>query len=387
MSTKKEIKTGSNWKQNLLIISLIFNIIFVSGSVYIITQNNSLSLERLHFLQTKSEIENIIKRDSIISLPSQDKIDKGQFKGIVGSLEDPYSEYFDASEYDNFNDSLNQRYQGIGVRFEEKNNQIVVTRVFENSPAKENGVLNGDILVKVNKEMVTGQNVGEVVTKIRGEENTQVNLVFLRDKSEIEKNITRRKIQSDLVYIDFKDNSAIIEITSFGENLDSKMQEVTRQIKAKGNQITSIILDLRGNTGGILDQSIEVMSYFMEANTTAVIEKDKDAEVVLRTKFKSENLMNYKTFVLIDGNTASASEIVAGSLRDNMKAKLIGTKSYGKGVVQRLYNLNNGDQLKLTIAEWLTPNGTKINKIGLEPDIKVDTKDNILDRALLEVKK
>lgn len=376
-----------NWKQNLLIVSLIFNLVLVAAGFYVLSNKNTSLLDNVGFLQAKNEIQVIIKRDGITAFPDQEKINKSQLKGIVASLEDPFSEYFVASEFDNFNDNLNQRYQGIGVRFDQKDNQIVVSRVFDNSPAKDNGVLSGDILIAVEGQEITGQNINQVVTRIRGEENTEVKLSFKRGETKIDKTITRKKIQSDLIYLDFTEKTAIIEITSFGENLDSKMQKIVSQIKAKGTEVNSIILDLRGNTGGILDQSVEVMSYFVEANSTALIEKDKDSEVILRTKFKQDNLMNYKTVVLMDGNTASASEIVAGSLRDNTGAKLIGTKSYGKGVVQRLYNLKNGDQLKLTIAEWFTPKGTAINKVGLIPDITIEDDTNSLDRALLELKK
>jgi len=376
-----------NWKQNLLIVSLIFNLVLVAAGFYVLSNKNTSLLDNVGFLQAKNEIQVIIKRDGITAFPDQEKINKSQLKGIVASLEDPFSEYFVASEFDNFNDNLNQRYQGIGVRFDQKDNQIVVSRVFDNSPAKDNGVLSGDILIAVEGQEITGQNINQVVTRIRGEENTEVKLSFKRGETKIDKTITRKKIQSDLIYLDFKEKTAIIEITSFGENLDSKMQKIVSQIKAKGTEVNSIILDLRGNTGGILDQSVEVMSYFVEANSTALIEKDKDSEVILRTKFKQDNLMNYKTVVLMNGNTASASEIVAGSLRDNTGAKLIGTKSFGKGVVQRLYNLRNGDQLKLTIAEWFTPKGTAINKVGLIPDITMEDDTNSLDRALLELKK
>jgi carboxyl-terminal processing protease len=376
-----------NWKQNLLIVSLIFNLVLVAAGFYVLSNKNTSLLDNVGFLQAKNEIQVIIKRDGITAFPDQEKINKSQLKGIVASLEDPFSEYFVASEFDNFNDNLNQRYQGIGVRFDQKDNQIVVSRVFDNSPAKDNGVLSGDVLIAVEGQEITGQNINQVVTRIRGEENTEVKLSFKRGETKIDKTITRKKIQSDLIYLDFTEKTAIIEITSFGENLDSKMQKIVSQIKAKGTEVNSIILDLRGNTGGILDQSVEVMSYFVEANSTALIEKDKDSEVILRTKFKQDNLMNYKTVVLMDGNTASASEIVAGSLRDNTGAKLIGTKSFGKGVVQRLYNLKNGDQLKLTIAEWFTPKGTAINKVGLIPDITIEDDTNSLDRALLELKK
>lgn len=378
---------NNNWKQSLLIVSLIFNFVLVGLGFYFFGTRSNINITNLDYLQAKSQIETIIQKEGLTSLPDSEKIGKFQLKGLVNSLEDPYSEYFIASEFDNFNDSLNQRYQGIGVRFDQKDGKIFVTRVFENSPAKDNGVENGDILFKVEDKEITGKNISEVISQIRGEEGTSVKLVFVRNGQEIEKNITRKKIQSDLIYLDFKEDSAIIEITSFGENLDSKMQKVVAEIKNKGDKVKSVILDLRGNTGGILDQSIEVMSYFVEPNSTALIEKDKDSELVLRTKFKSENLMGYKTVVLIDGNTASASEIMAGSLRDNTGSKLIGTKTFGKGVVQRLYNLNNGDQLKLTIAEWLTPKGTKINKVGLEPDILVEDNQDSLEVALRELKK
>jgi carboxyl-terminal processing protease len=368
---------------NLLVISNLACLLVISFLFY---QRNQIAPETLEYRKLKGEISYLINRDGLGSLPDEDKQDKFQAAGLVQSLEDPYSEYLQKADSDKFSDSLNQRYQGIGVRFDVIENRIVVEKIFEGSPASQGGVQVGDQLLKVNQDEVDGVALPEVAAKIRGEEGTEVELIFKRGEELLIKKLTRQKIQTDLIYLTIKDSTAIIEITSFGENLDAKMKSVVEKIKSDSS-IKNILIDIRGNSGGLLDEAVEVISYFVPENQTVLFEKEKNSEISIRSKLKDVNLQDYPVAILVDENSASASEILAGSLQDIREAKIVGRKTFGKGVVQRIYTLSNGDQLKLTIAEWLTPKKRQINKQGLSPDIEVKKGEDILKVGLQEIKK
>lgn len=368
---------------NLLVLTNIICLLVIGFLFY---ERNKIAPESLAYRKLKSEVISIINQEGIQSLPDSQKQEKFQVAGLVQSLEDPYSEYLQKADSDKFNDSLNQRYQGIGVRFDNSTSKIIVDKVFVGSPASEGDVREKDELLKVDNQDVGGKSLSEVAGKIRGEEGTQVELVFKRENEFLTKKLTRRKIQTDLIYLTVKGSTAVIEITSFGENLDSKMKDVVEKIKAN-SEIKNILIDIRGNSGGLLDEAVDVISYFVSENQTVLFEKEKNSEISIRSKIKEPNLQGYPLAILIDENSASASEILAGSLQDITGAKLIGRKTYGKGVVQRIYTLSNGDQLKLTIAEWLTPKKRQINKQGLAPDVEVSKNDDILKIGLQEIQK
>ncbi len=355
----------------LLAITLVSILLFQSQNKLPITSNSRI----------ENEIINLIQSESINELPETELINEGRLKGLISSLEDPYSSYLPAREEQDFNDSLNQRYQGVGIRFDETDDGFVVDRVFQASPAQEGGVLAGDILLKVNNEEVGEQSLAEVAEKIRGEENTQVELVFKRQESEYTANLTRRRIQTDLVYLTIRENLAVVEITSFGNDLDEKMNAIATTIK-NNSQIQYIALDVRSNSGGLLNESVDIMSYFLPENSIVIREKTKDGEKTIYSEFKANNLVEYPLVVWIDQNSASASEIVAGALRDIREVKVIGETSFGKGTVQRIYSLSNGDKVRLTIAEWITPNRTEINEKGVEPDLQATTQEEYYDQTL-----
>jgi len=353
---------------------------------FLFYERSKIAPESLAYGKLKQEVISIINQDGIQPLPDNKKQEKFQAVGLVQSLEDPYSEYLQKSDSDKFSDSLNQRYQGIGVRFDNSSNKIVVDKVFVGSPASEGDVREKDELLKVDNQEVAGKSLSEVAGKIRGEEGSQVELVFKRDGELLTKKLTRRKIQTDLIYLTLKGSTAVIEITSFGENLDTKMKDVVQKIKTNP-EVKNILIDVRGNSGGLLDEAVDVISYFVSENQTVLFEKEKNSEISIRSKVKESNLQGYPIAILVDENSASASEILAGGLQDINGAKLIGRKTYGKGVVQRIYSLSNGDQLKLTVAEWLTPKRRQINKQGLPPDIEVSKNDDILKVSLQEIQK
>jgi carboxyl-terminal processing protease len=330
---------------------------------------------------TKREILGLIEENSVWEAPSLEKQRQGELKGLVSSLEDPYSSYLTDEDEAEFQNSLNQRYEGIGVRFDDTEEGFIIDKVFADSPAERSGLLEGDILTKVEGKDITDLPLAEVAEQIRGPKDTEVRLTFLRDDSELsEFTIIRGPIEGDLTYLTIQDEVAIIEITTFGGSTTTELDSIASQI-LNNSEVEHVILDLRGNSGGLLDQSINVLSYFLDPNTIVVRQKTADQETVLRTTAVTNSLQTYDLSVLIDNRSASASEIVAGALRDQREVTVYGQISFGKGTVQRLYDLNEG-KLRLTIAKWLTPNGDVIDQNGIAPDIEVSTDEDSLEVAL-----
>lgn len=330
---------------------------------------------------TDNGLKNLIASEFLYSAPSEDKYREGQFKGLVDSLEDPYSEYVTKSDKDKLNDSLNRRYEGVGIQFDFQSTDIKVVKTIPGSPAEAADVRAGDILAKVDDTDVRSLKDEEILNKIRGIEGSMVKLEFNRSGEVVIKDLKRAKILTELITLEVRDNVGIIKINSFGENLDSRMQVIASSIKSNPN-IKNLIIDVRDDGGGLLNEAIEVISYFLPANTLILKEKSKSSMTEQFSKPKTVSLLAYPLQILVNGNTASASEILAGALRDQRSIKLVGQKTFGKGVVQKLFPLINGDSIKLTTAEWLTPNGSQINKKGLEPDIAVDSDKDALEVAI-----
>jgi carboxyl-terminal processing protease len=359
--------------------SLFITLLSLGLNLFFLVERQKLNADNLEYLSSRQEVLSIIKNYSIREFPEKKDLQTGELKGLVSSLEDPYSIYLPQVQNQEFNDSLNQRYEGVGIRFDYVNEQITVMEVFE-GPAKKGGVEVGYMLMSVNDKGVIGQTIEDVAKQIRGPKDSEVKLKFLTPEGQKDFKLKRDKISTELITLEFKDDVAILKIVSFGNDLDTKLAEKTKEIREK--QAKAVIIDVRGNGGGLLDQTIEVASYFINPNEEVVIEKEKKKEITLRTSEKNPNLWDLPVAVMVDGNSASASEILAGALRDQREAKLIGRKTFGKGTVQQIYNLSNKDNLKLTIAEWYTPKGSQIDKIGLEPDVKVEKAENDLAEAM-----
>jgi len=360
----KKIKTKNFWigiLSILLVISISFQFLLPSSKT-----SNLLNFNK----NLESEINSIIEKSFFYELPTKEEQEIAKYKGLVSSLNDNYSDFLPKTEATDFSKSINEEYQGIGIRFSLKDKNFVIEKVFPDSPAKNSGLLEGDILLKVAGKDANLYSTSELVEFIKGELGTTVDITVQRKNQVIQKQVQRAEIKSDLISLKIENDIAIIEISSFGENLDSKMEQIAAEIINKKNEIKGIVIDLQGNSGGYLNEAIEVASYFLEPDSVVVIEKYKKTEKVLKSEKKEVTLKDFPLLVAVDGLTASASEILAASLRDNKKVSLIGRKTYGKGVVQELFVLSTGDTLKLTIAEWLSPNKNIINKNGLEPDIR-----------------
>ncbi|MBC7471758.1 MAG: S41 family peptidase [candidate division SR1 bacterium] len=372
------------------VISIIAIFIFLGALLYI--NRNRLILpfknneSTSQFENRKAEILNIISKNYIDKdITNQEDVETAELKGIVSSLQDPYSTYFSDTEYNNFQNSLDEKYEGIGIGFNQKKEGYIVTKVLSNSPAEKLGLKVDDIIEKVDNEEIKNLDFDKIGDKIRGKSGTSVKLTISRTGETIDFNVTRAPIANELVTLTTKNDIGIITITSFGNDVSSKFKEIVQKVIDNKN-IKSIILDLRSNTGGLLNETVEIASYLQKPDQTVVIEQNKLEQTKLFTKQKNISLESYPIVILTDRYTASASEILAGSLRDNRSIKLIGQKTFGKGVVQSLFKLKNGDTLKLTIAKWLTPNGAEINKEGLAPDIKAYEGDDIIQKAIEALK-
>ena len=316
----------------------------------------------------------------------EEKLKEGAIKGYIEGLDDPYTEYISKEDMEEYLDDTMGNFVGIGIYMvkDEATNRIKVLAPIKGSPAEKAGVLAGDIIISVNDEEFTGDQFSVISTKIKGEEGSTVKLKVLRGKEEKEFEIKREKIVVNPVEGKvIENNIGYIAFSSFDENTSEEFKKKYEELASQG--IKSLIIDLRNNGGGIVDEALEIADYFVEKDTILLYEVDKDNNEKVE-KAKDGILINMPTIVLTNENTASSSEILAGALKDLGKAKIVGTKTYGKGVIQSLLTLSDGSGIKITSEEYLTPNKTKINKVGIEPDETVELPDTVTNVLRVEEK-
>jgi len=324
------------------------------------------------------DVWDLLKKDYVDKPVNEEELLYGALEGMVASLKDPYSVFLRPVISKEFTDELSGEFQGIGAEIGMKNDRLTVISPLPNTPAEKSGLKAGDEIFAIDGEDTYGMYTDEAVSKIRGEKGTEVVLLISRadvdDLFEIK--IIRDAIKFDSVRWEIRDDGvAYIRILHFNTDTKSKFAEAVKDI-IKVNP-SGIILDLRGNPGGFLDAAVEVASAWVEKGPVVVEyysdEKQSDHNAVGRARLK-----NFKTVVLINGGSASGSEIVAGALQDYGKATLIGTTTFGKGSVQSLSEFNGGSSVKLTVAKWLTPNGNCISEKGIVPDIEIEfTAENV----------
>ena len=324
----------------------------------------------------------------------------GAIEGMVNSLGDPYTAFLKPEESKKFEEQINGSFGGVGIEIGIRKNLLTVIAPIKDTPAFKAGILAGDIIIKINDKDASGLTTDEAVTQIRGKKGTSVKLTIQRngDKDPREFNLTREEIK--IPTIDWKlleDNVAHIQLFTFNRNIDADFAKVAKEVLA--SKAEKIILDLRNNPGGILDSAVNIAGWFLDPNQTVVSEKFADkTETILKTSNNGQ-LKKYPLVIIINKGSASASEILAGALRDNRGVKIVGETSFGKGSVQELVELFTGNKkstLKITIAKWFTPNGISISDNGIKPDyeIKKDTeeteedplKDPQLEKALEIIK-
>lgn len=308
----------------------------------------------------------------------KDKIDNqkmvyGAIKGMVASLGDPYTIFMDPKETEEFNIDINGTFEGIGAELGIKDGILTVIAPLKDTPAEKAGLKAQDKILKIEDTLSGELTIDEAVRMIRGPKGTAVNLTILhKDESEPKEIvITRDTINIKNVELTFKDNIALLKISRFDNKTTEDVNEAVNQIFA--NAAKGLAIDLRNNPGGYLDSSIDVAGIFLPKNSLVVIENFGNGKTEKHYSKDNSRLEKMPMTVLINEGTASAAEILAGALRDNRKIKLVGQKTFGKGSVQELLDLNSdsNSSLKITIAHWLTPSGLNINKEGIKPDIEI----------------
>ena len=328
-------------------------------------------------------IEKLIDKYYLYDVDEQKAID-GAISGYIESLGDEYTEYIPASEMTEYTESIMGNFVGIGiymVQNTEKNVIEVLTPIKE-SPAEQAGMLPGDIIKSVDGVQYTGNQMTEASNNIKGEEGSKVKLEILRGEETLNFEIERKKINTNPVVANkiedtteqLESNIGYLEISSFDEGTAEDFKTKFEQLKSEG--ITSLIIDLRNNGGGIVDEALAIADYIVPKGKDLLITVDKNGNEEIE---KSENdpIIDMPIVVLVNENTASASEILAGALKDLDEATIVGTKTYGKGVIQQVLSLRTGAGLKVTVEEYYTPNRTQLNKVGIEPDEVVELPETV----------
>lgn len=303
----------------------------------------------------------------------EETLTEGIYQGYIAALNDPYSAYYTAEETKEMMESTSGEYSGIGALMSQNRETGVITiaNVYENSPAAEAGMKNEDILYKVEGEEVTGVDLSEVVTQVKGKEGTEVKMTLLRgaDRQEIEVTAVRRKLQTQTVSYEMKEGQiGYIRVSEFDEVTLEQFREAKAALESQG--MASMLIDLRGNPGGNLSTVCDMLREILPEGLIVYTE-ERDGE---RTDYKCDGKTPWEKplAVLINGASASASEIFAGAVQDYGIGQLVGTTTYGKGVVQQLFPMTDGTMVKLTIAEYFTPKGRNIDGTGIVPDVEVE---------------
>ena len=298
------------------------------------------------------------------------KLIYGANRGLVEAAGDPHTAYMDPDETKEFDKSLSgQIGGGIGAEIGLRNNKPTIIKPLENSPAQKAGIKAGEVIIKVNDEASSDWSVEKVVSKIRGEVGTSVKLTLLSGGQMREVSVVRQNIVSPAVESEIDGEIGILKVNRFGDDTVSLARKYASEFVEKG--VKKVILDLRNNPGGTVGAAQGLLGIWLD-NQIAMTER-RGSEIVKTLRTTGTPILgNMKTVVLINGNSASASEITAGALREYGKATLVGQKSYGKGSVQIVLGLPGGSQMKVTEARWYTPKGKNIDKTGIEPDVKVD---------------
>ena len=326
-----------------------------------------------------------------------DKIQNGIYKGMVDSLGDPYTVYYNSEEYKQFTSSSSGTYSGIGVAVSQNvtTGAITIVKTFKKGSGEKEGMKPGDVIYKVEGKKIEGLELSKVVSMIKGEEGTFVKVTVLRDGKEIEFNLERKKLEVDTVNYRMEDRSGkkigYISVSEFDEVTASQFKNAISELSKEGME--GLVIDLRDNPGGLLDVTCEMLDRMIKKGLL-VYTVDKNGNRVDENATDSDSF-DKPVAILVNGNSASASEVFSGAMKDYNAATLVGTRTFGKGIVQSIVPFGDGTAMKVTVSKYYTPNGVNIHGTGIEPDVvvelskdatkngKYDRKyDNQLDKAL-----
>ncbi len=393
----------SGGRKNFFIYIVFLAIVFGFGAGMVL--GSKMTGQRYLAIQKRDELKNSVDLNILFEvwkklsdkyvgeIPDEVAMVQGMAKGMTSALEDPYTTFFVPDKAKQFKEDLKGSFGGIGAEIGVKDDIITVVSPLDGTPAKEAGIKPGDKILKIDGEETNSLDLDEAISKIRGEKNTKVKLTVFSEGSneprEVE--INRDIIDPKSVSWEIKDNEiAYIRLATFSEDSVKEFINIAGEIKKSSAK--KIILDLRGNPGGYLETAVSIAGFFLKPETVVVKEDfgGKKRSEDYKTEYDPV-LDSYPLVVLVDRGSASASEILAGALNEQKGAKLVGEKTFGKGSVQEFFTLSDESTLKVTVAEWLTPQGKKINKEGIKPEIEVKLdlnqdketfKDNQLEKAV-----
>lgn len=389
---------------SVVILAILFGI-FIGSKTNIVSGSNShLSvpidlraegIDMSEFWDAWRKIEE--KHPDGRKITAEEKV-WGATKGLAGSLDDPYTVFLPPRENSDLNIDLKGKISGVGMEVGIKNNTLTVIAPLKNSPAQKAGIMAGDVIVKVDDKETLDLDIGEAVDLIRGEEGTEVTITVARKGLTNTKDIkiTRQIIDIPVIDTEYlaKEDVFLIRFYQFNQNANQEFEKALKEFQKSGTK--NLIIDLRNNPGGYLSSAVDISSWFLPEGETIVSEESTDLSRNKVYKSSLHHLLgDYKIVILVNGGSASAAEIMAGALQEHGVAKLVGEQTYGKGSVQELMPMKNKTAIKITIANWYTPNGTSISKQGLTPDYVVpfdveeylkDKTDNQLQKAIEVVK-
>ena len=355
---------------------VIYNFVIKSGKIAIKSEDNS-SLSGLE--ATLASFRSVLEEKYMGEIDDEALIE-GAIKGYVSALGDPYTTYYTKEEMDELMEETTGNYVGIGIymTLDIDNNAIYVVKPMEGSPAEEAGIQAGDLITKVDGKEYSGEELDQASNAIKGEEGTTVKLEILRDGETKELEVERRKIVVSHIVEKKFDNIGYLLIEDFDGGCAKEFEEKYKELESQG--IDRLIIDLRNNGGGVVDEAVSIADMLLDKDDTILITKDKKGNEEI-TKSEHNPTITMPVVVLTNGYSASASEILVGALQDNERATIVGTKTYGKGVIQEVDRLNDGSGLKITIEEYYTPNKNEINKVGIEPDEEIDLSDEVKEQG------
>lgn len=331
---------------------------------------------------TLTSFKELLNKKYLYDMNENEMIESA-IKGYINAVGDEYTEYFTPEEMQTFTAYTTGNYVGIGIYMEADttNDVIRISSTIKNGSAEKAGLQPKDIISKVNGVSYNSSQLSQMSTSIKGEEGTTVELEIIRDGKTINYSLIRASIE--LYPIEgrvIEDNIGYIELATFDDGCAKRFKTAYEELKNK--HIKGLIIDLRNNGGGIVDEALQIADYILERDLTTLITVDKNNNEEIE-KTKDDIFIDVPVTLLVNNETASASEILAGALQDHKKVDIVGEKTYGKGVIQELYTLNDGSGLKITIKEYFTPNKNKINKVGINPNYEVKSeKENEEDKQL-----
>lgn len=362
----------------------IFLVGYASGGYMAVTNDEYNNYKVMKEKYGKlAELEQYIQEKYYVPV-DEDKLTEGMYKGLFWGIGDPYSAYLTEEEYNDIMISTTGEYQGIGVTIAPDDTGLInVVSPIDGSPAETAGIKSGDKIISVGDKTYDAASIDQAVAAMRGKPGTKVELLILRGGNELEFSITRANIVMQSVRSEVMDgNIGYIRISSFEEKTAEDFKQQLRDMELK--RVKGLVIDLRDNGGGLVDSSIDIADLLLDEGVVTYTEDRKGNKEYYKSASDKTEL---PYVVLVNGGTASASEILTGAIKDHKGGKIVGTTTYGKGIIQSVEQLTNGDAVKLTIMQYFSPDGNVIHKIGIKPDVELealaeDTTDKQLEKAM-----